>query len=310
MSEPKLSKCFYRPRENGAEMKAVIVLAALLFSSPLAAQSGYEPFGRDPTDPVSSFAIRDKAGNEQQYMVRPSPTPGRIEGERCLPKTRLCFSIKEVDAEYWPQLRVREFGGNSDRSFSLDIPVDTDQSLAIWTLGIRRSIRNASDAAGDDVIVGVEARNNFAYSGGNAHRTTLWLYRIDRAGTEDAVARQVLSVPIDDFSSIRACFNAKDEKLRHNACLDQTSVEAMLVLDPDNAEPMPAMIYRVATGSYPSDIPFREVEDQPKKLISQDLVSVRHPVCSYERRLAWNPATFRFEFDQPAPDCQIFGLQR
>lgn|GEM_PF-5265890 len=291
-------------------MKQAIVFAALLFATPLAAQSGYEPFGRDPSDPVSSFAIRDKAGNEQQHMVTPAPAPDRIEGERCLPKTRLCFSIKGGDAQMRPQLRIREFGGSSDRSLPIDLIVDADQSLEIWSLGIRRAGHEASGAAGEAVIIGIEAWKHIGYSGGRASKATLSLYRIDGAGTTGAVARQVLSVPLSAEQSIRACFNAKDEKARHNACLDLTSVEAMLVLDPDNAEPMPAMIYRVATGSYPSDIPFREVEDQPKKLTQQDLIPARHPVCSYERKLAWNPATSRFEFDQPAPDCQIFGLQQ
>lgn len=291
-------------------MRQAIVVAVLLLSTPLTAQTGYEPFGRNPSDPVSSIAIRDKAGNEQQHMVSPAPAPGRIEGERCLPKTRLCFSISEVDTEALPQLRVREFGGNSDRSLPIDLVVGDDQKLEIWSLGIRRAGHEASDAAGEAVIIGIEAWDHASYSGGTASKATLWLYQIDGAGTADAVARQVLSVPLNGEQYIRACFNAKDEKARANACMDLTSVEAMLVLDAENAEPMPAMIYRVATGSYPSDIPFREVEDQPKKLTKEDLIPARHPTCSYERKLAWNPATARFEFDRPAPDCQIFGLQR
>ncbi|MFY7835685.1 MAG: hypothetical protein ACOVQ0_05330 [Novosphingobium sp.] len=291
-------------------MKQTIVVAALLLSTPLTAQTGHEPFGQDPSDPVSSFAIRDKAGNEQQHMVSPAPAPGRIEGERCLPKTRLCFSISEVDNEAWPQLRVREFGGGSDRSLPIDLIVGADQKLAIWSLGIRRAGQEVSRSAGEAVIIGVEAWDHVAYSGGTASKATLWLYQIDNAGTTEAVARQVLSVPLNGEQYVRACFNAKDEKARANACMNLTSIDAMLVLDAENAEPMPAMIYRVATGSYPSDIPFRKVEDQPKKLTNEDLIPAQHPTCSYERKLAWNPATVRFEFDRPAPDCQIFGLHR
>ena len=291
-------------------MRALAALTALLLTVPLAAQDGYEPFGRDPSDPVSSFAIRDKAGNEQHRMVRPAPAPGRIEAERCMPRTRLCFSINERDAQKRPLLRVRVFGGGSDISLPLDLAAEDDAGLTIWPLAIRRTPHEESEAAGEPMIVGVEATKRLAYSGGGAHATVLWLYRIDNAGTADAVARQVLSVPLEAEQSIRACFNAKDEKRRHNACLDETSVNAMLVLDADNAEPMPKLIYHVATGSYPSDIPFRAPEDQPERLTKQDLVGVRHPVCSYDRKLAWNPATARYEFDRPAPDCRIFGLER
>jgi hypothetical protein len=291
-------------------MRKIIASTALLLSTPLAAQDGYAPFGRDPSDPVSSFALRDKAGNEQHHLVRPAPAPGRIEAERCMPKTRLCFSINERDEQGRPLLRVRVFGGSSDRSLPLDLTTGDAAGLAVWSLAIRRAPHEEADAVGESMIVGVEATQRLVYSGGAAHTTVLWLYRIDNAGTANAFAQQLLSVPFDAERSIRACFNEEDEKRRHHACLDQTSVKAMLVLDADNAEPMPRLIYHVATGSYPSDMPFRAPEELPERLAKSDLVDYRHPVCSYDRKLAWNPATARYEFDRPAPDCHLFGLER
>lgn len=281
-------------------------------AAPLFAQTGYEPFGRDPSDPLSSFAISDKAGNEQHRLVRPAPSPGRIEGERCMPKTRLCFSMNETNSAGQPMLRVRGFaaGTEGDQSFPVEVGSDLKGDVDVWTLGVLRIPHEESDAAGESMLVGVTVRERNAYSGGAASRETLWLYRLDNAGTGHATMQEVLSVPLSASQSIRACFNEKDEKARHNACLDETGVDAMLVLDKDNAEPMPRFIYRVRTGSYPSDIPFRAPEHLPKQLTKKDLVTKEHPVCSYERKVAWNPATARFEFDKPAPECRIFGLER
>ena len=45
-----------------SSIRIPLFLSALLMAAPLAAQDGYAPFGRDPSDPLSSFAARDKAG--------------------------------------------------------------------------------------------------------------------------------------------------------------------------------------------------------------------------------------------------------
>lgn len=296
-------------------LRRQLLLTAILSTSsvaPLAAQTGYEPFGRDPSDPVSSFAIRDKAGNEQHHLVRPAPSPGRIEGERCLPKTRVCLSLNETSKEGLPLLRVRAFamGGDGDKSFPLDIGSDLQEDFDLWSLAVRRAPIAGSDARGESVLVGVTVHQRLSYSAGAASRRTLWLFMVDNAGSNQATIREVLSVPLDAGQSIRACFNKKDEKARHNACVDETAVDAILVMNADDAEPMPTFTYRVRTSSYPSDMPFREPQDLPKKLTKKDLVSKEHPICTYERKVAWNPATARYEFDRPAPDCKIYGLER
>lgn len=293
-------------------LERTLSCAALLLAAPAVAQMEYPPFGRDPSDPESSFAMRDKAGNEQLHLVRPAPSPGRIEGERCMPKTQLCFSLNEVSATGQPLLRVRVFGpaSDGDRFFPLDVGSDLKGEANLWTLAVRRTPYQEGDAAGEPMIVGVTVSERIGYSGGAAARTRLWLFRIDNAGTDQATAHEVLSVPLEASQSIRACFNEKDEKARHGACLDETSVQTMLIIDPANTDPMPKFDYRVQTGSYPSDIPFRQPEELPKRLTKKDLVHATNSKCSYSRKVLWNPATDRYEFDRPAPECRVFGLEK
>lgn len=58
------------------------------------------------------------------------------------------------------------------------------------------------------------------------------------------------------------------------------------------------------------DIPLRAPEEEPARLSESDKGWAYHPTCSYDRRLTWNPATARYEFDRPAPNCRLFGLER
>ena len=291
------------------------LLAALtLAGSPVLAQEA--PFTEDPASAGSSFAMRDKAGNEQRHMIQPAPQPGRVAGERCMPGTRLCFSVNGRSEYGKPMLRVRKVGEAGAAgpftlaALPLDLEADADAELSIWSLGTRRTVTDELDSLGEAVIVGVNVLTREAYSGGAAHQIVLWLYRIDNAGSDMATARQILSVPFSANKSIRACFNERDVRMRHGACLDETDVSALLVLDDSNADAMPRFNYRVFTGTYPSDMPLREPENLPARLTQRDLVQAPYAACSYDRKLAWNPATWRVEFDRPAPDCLIYGLTR
>jgi hypothetical protein len=280
-------------------------LAMIAASAPAAAQD--DPFGRDPADPVSSFALKDKAGNRQYHMV--VPAAGQ-PGERCMSGTRLCFSVVRGESGA-ARIHIRDAGQpGGTEALPLDLAADGEADLSIWPLAVRRVPFEEADAAGEAMFVGVLAQERIGYSGGGAHRTMLWLYRVDNAGTGQATARQIVSLPFDAGQTIRACFNKQDEDRRRDACLDETNLATTLLLDEANADSMPKLIYRTIFSSYPGDIPLREPEQQPARLSQSDKVWAYHPHCSYERRLAWNPATARYEFDRPAPDCRLFGLER
>lgn len=288
---------------------ALTATAAIFWTAPLFAQN--DAFGRDPADPVSSFALRDKADNKQYHMV--VPAAGQRD-ERCMSGTNLCFSVIRADPGADPQLRIRDAvrpGAAGEEA----VPIDLDAlakglELSIWPLAIRRTPFEEADAAGESMFIGVLARERFVYSGGYAHLSSLWLYRVDNAGTGKAVVRQILSVPFDAGQSLRACFNERDALRRADACLNETKLETTLLLDEANDDPMPKLVYRTSFRSYPGDIPLRAPGEEPDQITESDKVWAQHSACSYSRNLAWNPATARYEFDRPAPDCRLFGLER
>ena len=273
-------------------------------------------FERDPSDPISSFAMKDAFGNEQQHLIKPAPQEGSLSNEGCMPGTRLCFSINNSNGNGQSVLRVRRINEsraqqtNSISELPLDLVAQRHTELRLWNMGIKRIAVDERDADGESLFIGVISNDRLTLSGGGASSQILWLYRIDNAGTAEAQAHQILSVPFGAGRSIRACFNTKDERLRHNACQDELEIVADLVLDPTNDNPMPRLNYSTGVRTYPSDIPLRAPEDLPERLTQADLIWKKNELCSYIRKLAWNPPTARYEFDKPAPDCSIYGMER
>ena len=293
-----------------------LALAGLCAPAAIATQPAPDPFGRDPADPVSSFAMRDKAGNVQLRMVVPAPDADRREGERCMPGTVLCFSVNPADTPDRVELVVRQFNppGSAQRtsmqSLSLPIKLEEDTELAIFPLAVRR-VSNAQPAAeGEALLIGVLATDRVGYSGGGGSRTILWLYKIDNAGTSGVAGSQVMSLLHQSGQLIRACFNDRDARKRRGACHDETQVETTLILDTENTGAMPRLIYRTAARTWPGAIPRLSPEETPDRLRKSDLVWSSDPECSYARGLWWNPATSRYAFDNPVPDCNSLGWAR
>ena len=295
-----------------------LALAGLCAPAVLATRAAPDPFGRDPADPVSSFAMRDKAGNLQLHMVVPGPDADRREGERCMPGTALCFSVNEADTLDRVDLVVRQFNppGSAQRtsmqSLSLPIELKEDTDLAIWPLAVRRVGGEQRDVQvqGEALLIGILATDRVGYSGGGGSRTMLWLYKIDNAGASGVAGSQVMSLLHQSGQLIRACFNDRDARKRRGACHDETQVETTLILDPENTGAMPRLVYRTAARTWPGATPRLPPEETPDHLRKSDLVWSSYPQCSYARGLWWNPATNRYAFDNPVPDCNSLGWAR
>lgn len=293
-----------------------LCVAAATASPPSPVSSVPDPFGRDPADPVSSFAIRDKAGNLQLRMVVPAPDAHRRKGERCMPGTVLCFSVNEADTLDRIELVVRQFNppGSAQRtsvqSLSLPIELKEDTELSILPLAVRRVGNAPPGGQGEALLIGVLATDRVGYSGGGGSRTMLWLYKLDNAGTPQVVGSQIMSLLHQSGQIVRACFNDRDARKRRGACHDETQVETTLTLDPDNTGVMPRLIYRTAARTWPGSTPRLPAEETPDRLRKSDLVWSSYPQCSYVRSLWWNPVTSRYAFDNPVPDCSTLGWVR
>lgn len=272
---------------------------------------------KNPSPLMSSFAMRDAAGHRQipLYGV-PDDVQPLSESERCVPGLRVCFSLTTPDGVDQRVLNVRDLDRRTDTGAPVvdAVPLQSDAHenavVHLWSLAVLPPAK-AGDSArnGNDshwVMIGMVATDSAMTSGGFENVSRLWLYRVGWAGDGKPYAVQMLSVPSTAHRSTKVCFDAQDEKDRAGACHDELEYEAALILDPANASGLPVFDYRAFAGTYPNDIPLRSDEKSSSRLTSADLVRRQDRDCTYRRKVAFNPATARYEFDRPGPACEDY----
>lgn len=152
---------------------------------------------------------------------------------------------------------------------------------------------------GNGSLIGTIKEDRTMYSGGGAHAATLTLHRI-AAGAD---AREVLSVPWDSGSMIRACFSEKDFRDRRGACHDEYDYTAEISVTGADAAGFPILQYRAKATSYPGSVS-RSADSLAKgRLRKKDLVHVENAECSFTRAFRYDAEAGQYVPDSPLPEC-------
>lgn len=259
-----------------------------------------------PQTPSSS----DAAGNSMGGLHRLPQMSDKAEKDTapevlCTFDNQWCESIEHDPANGVRVLSV--YDGTKPQSeqqvqrYELMAP-DDSATLSIWP----QIVLLAPDETGRRAaLVGVETRISTGYSGGGASATRLSLIRVDIMGSPPM--GEVLDLPLEGSAMIRACFGEKDMKQRAGACHDEYKFIGKLEL----AEPQgrhPAFTFTTRAETYPGKVSRNADSLSAPPLTKKDLIWSVDPLCSYRRTIRFNPATDRYEFDTPAPDCSEFTI--
>lgn len=275
-----------------------MLLGIMLAAAPIA----------DPIpQPPSPF---DADGNSMSGLRRLPQMSDRADKDvapeaLCTPDQKWCQRIERDPATGISMLNVYDgtqpYNAQRVQSYEL-MTSDEGASLSLWP----RIVSLAPDATGQHAaFVGVETRISTGYSGGGASATRLSMIRVDKSGAPPM--GEVLDLPLSGSATIRACFGADDMKQRAGACHDEYKFSSKLEL----AEPhggYPAFSFTTHAESYPGKVSRNADSLSAPPLAKKDLVWVTDPLCSYHRTVRFNPATDRYEFDTPAPDCSEFTV--
>lgn len=252
--------------------------------------------------------------------TEPDRTGNRIETfEATLAVDPTTDSLKvhcTVDRLWCAQVRIDEQTGNPllvllDKTKSAEAreigryPIrgsEDDEPLALWTHIVRTP--QANGRSGQTALIGVLTHMRAMYSGGGASVERLSLIEVDKAYGMPTF-KEVLSVPLGGEAIIRACFSEADFEERAGACHDEYDFSAKLtVRDAKSGELQ--FDYVTTATSFPGFVSRSADSLANPPLTKKDLVHVVNDECSYQRVVRFNPATERFEFDSPAPDCSDF----
>ena len=243
----------------------------------------------------------------------PAPTLVRLAatapgGPACIPGGALCLILTPPadGGERVVNLVLRQSSPNTrDRAINLAQPLSDEVTAMLWD---RLIILTPDPGEGNAprIVFGVIARTSVMYSGGGGASERLTLYRL----LPSYDATEVLNVPWSTNLMIRACFSEHDFVSRAGACHDESEFDAQLRLvrpgAPAGAALLPPMVYSTKAHSFPRSARRSGDSEKQAPLRRFDLVKVRDPLCSYARVIRYNPATDRYEFSYPAPDCSEF----
>jgi hypothetical protein len=186
------------------------------------------------------------------------------------------------------------------------------EGLRLWPQIIREpssETPRAGEERGETISIGLLASSSTMYSGGGAQADRLRLLRFEYSPYGAAQPQDMLSVPYHGSIMIRACFAEEDFEKRGGACHDLYDFDATLSLD--RARPKfspPRLIYQTKAIATPGNSRRSNDNSAGKKLTPKDVLPAVDPRCTYRRSVAYNPATLRYEFDRPAPDCSEYTV--
>jgi hypothetical protein len=189
--------------------------------------------------------------------------------------------------------------GVEPRRFEPSDQARGDPAFAIWPHIVR--------AAGGAVMVGVLTTRRMGFSGGGASETRLTLVRAEPGA---APLVDVLEVPVEAGSMVRACFGEEDMQLRAEACHDEYEFAGTLALDPAAAAGPPRFVLATRARTYPGRA-FRLTDAQAadreqRRWARSDLVWADDPECSYRRTYLFDAAAGRYRPETPPPACDDY----
>lgn len=274
-------------------------------------------------DPCPAMAMaadtdveQDRYGNRiENFEPVPNADPATTPSNaRCTADRRWCAEIRHGDPETAPLLVL------SDRTNPVEtkeiaryaLPLADEQAdVDLWSRIVR--LPESTEHAGQRAMIGVVTGLHAMYSGGGAHAERLSLIQVSMEYGSTMI-REVLSVPLNGSALIRACFSEADQEHRAGACHDEYNFAATLTLREIKtrhaATPgaLPQFDYVTAATSFPGPVSRDKDSLANPPLTEKDLVHAVNDECSYRRVVRFNPATERYEFDSPAPDCSAFTV--
>lgn len=284
----------------------------------------------NPNYAMSSFALRDKAGNRQLHMISPmEANTGSNMEELCIPGSRICLSIvsrhEEIDCkadsdvcdripvttgEVPMTLRVREnFAGNEQvpneiHYIPLNINVVDPLAVILWPLVTISANAPMTQHTPGGVTIGVISMKDTPSGDGFAGVQRFHLLRLDELGSHEVTATEILSA----VKSLQLCrkVSAADHP---EGCRIERGAMGMLALDMENTDPSPAYEYFLGggtVGSLTTMLAEMETIEKLSDLHGKDII--KPDQCYVMRRLAMAPLSGRYEFDSPLPDCRFLSV--
>ena len=237
-------------------------------------------------------ANADGAGNRMLAFSAPAARGAADPfAPHCTADRHWCARLSGAEGEGIWRLELSE-GAGPARRFDVAGPHDEESEFAIWP-------RIVVEASGT-VLVGVEATRMTGYSGGGASATRLVLVRAEPGA---GPLHRVLDLPLRAMKDIRACFGPRDMRHRRGACSDQYEFAATLALDPATRAGRPHFLYSARARTYPGHVSTSSDSTTAPPLRPSDLRWWHDPVCSYRRRVAFDPAAGAYRPDRPLPEC-------
>lgn len=265
-----------------------------------------------PAPPRTQPALEHAVNRLEVFQALHPPVEGLDAEERrrytelhCSADRRWCASMKRdaPDGPWRLQLCEIPFHDNPHAITGCrrrdHVPARQDRGdpeFGIWPFLVRE--------AGGAVMVGLLSRRRMGFSGGGASVTHLSLLR---AEPDADTLVEMLDVPVDGSSLVRACFEEADIRRRREACQDEYAFRgALSLLPPDGADGGGRPRFRLETraSTYPGEV--RRWEDSAERppLRQRDLVWWSDPACSYRRTFAFDAAAGRYVPDAPLPACE------
>ena len=183
--------------------------------------------------------------------------------------------------------------------------------LTVWPQIIR--LAPPADGAEAGYLIGMLRGYSTMYSGGGGSADRLELFELFVGGGTPHVTKQVLDLPYTANLLIRACFSEADMEDRRGACHDEYGFDAVLALAPRRARAgapvrLPDLSYRTIATAYPGFAQRNADSLERGRLRQSDLVRRNDPACSFARTLRFNPASERYEMNEPAPECSGYTV--
>jgi hypothetical protein len=255
------------------------------------------PAAAEPAQMLPFPAVETREAREAARRAAEAALVEDIVVNRCTSDRGWCAELVR-DGESWLLELVDRTGANgAERRVRFEPPDRQigDPFFALWPHLVRE--------AGGAVMIGLLAGRRNGFSGGGALATRLILVRFESGA---ARAAEVLTVPVEGSAMIRACFGARDMRLRRRACHDECEFSGALALAPDDGAGHPRLAFTTRARTYPGDLtPWEDSAERPP-LRRGDLVWADHRGCSYRRTFAFDPAEGRYLADAALPDCSQF----
>ena len=236
----------------------------------------------------SNAAAADSPAARADVLTPDTGNPNRL----CVADKTWCASIIEDKAA--PGILIEDNGTTR----TIDLPVLPAEggfggsSYHLWPMRIPFGDKG-------DYLIGSIMEERTMYSGGWANASDLTLHLV----TPLVKAVEVLTVPWESGSAIRACFGEKDFRQRAGACHDEYDYLAEIVPIVGQVGGSPLLRYKAKATSYPGPVSRSADSLTAKRLRKKDLVHVENAECTFARDFTFDPVSLSYVPDRPLPEC-------